>query len=300
MDGAVGRIGRMITVPVSNGIASWLVPLRAARTRPPLFFACAGGGDPSDYRDLPLALPDDQPVYTFGVPPPAEGAAFKTVVQLATTYADEVRKLQPHGPYCPSGHSLGGGLVVYEMAALLAGLGEGLVALLDTLHPGYKRHMLRRDRLMFQARYLGDRLVKYARDLGRGRPDRALRDAAFFVAVRANRLYWAIVRMVFRGIGRSPRTVISSDSLVLVAAWHGCEPWDHDVPLVLFNAVDSRPKFRQVPTLGWQTCVGRSVEVHPVSGDHCSLPHPPHVQSLAEKFLGTSLGSDQTTATNAA
>jgi thioesterase domain-containing protein len=293
----------MTTERVSDGIASWVVPLRTAGTRPPLFCACAGGGDPLDYRDLALALSDDQPVYAFGMPPLAEGAAFPTVAQLAATYADAVRRLQPHGPYHLCGHSFGG-LVVYEMAALLAGAGEPvrLVALLDTLHPGYKRHMSRRDRLIFQALYLGDRLVKYARNLGRGRPDRALRDVAFFMAGRAKHLYWRLVRVVFRPLGRSPPALISSKALVLAAAWHRYEAQDHDVPLVLFNAVDRPAEFRRDRTLGWQACVSRPFEVHLVPGDHYSLLHPPHVQTLTDRlaqYLGASLGSGRTAETAA-
>jgi thioesterase domain-containing protein len=294
----------MIVAPASDGLASWVVPFRAAGTRPPLFCACAGGGDPLDYHDLALALPDDQPVYAFGMPPLAEGAAFPSVVQLAATYADEVRKLQPHGPYHLCGHSFGG-LVVYEMAALLARAHEpvSLVALLDTLHPAYKRHMSPWDRLIFKARYLGDRVAKYGRNLSRGRPDHALRDAAAFAAGRAKRLYWRLVRVVFRRLGRSPPAVISSNALVLAAAWHAYEAQDHDVPLVLFNAVDRPAEFRRDRTLGWQACIGRPLEVHLVPGDHYSLLHPPHVQSLANQLMGSidgSFGSDRTADTTAA
>jgi thioesterase domain-containing protein len=294
----------MTTKPISDSFASWVVPLRAAGTRPPLFCACAGGGDPLDYRDLALALPDDQPVYAFGLPPLAEGAAFPTVTQLAATYADAVRRLQPYGPYNLCGHSFGG-LVVYEIAALLIGAGEpvGVVALLDTLHPSYKRHLSRQDRLIFLTLYLADRLAKYARSLGQGRPDRALRDAVFFVAGRAKRIYWQLVRVVFRRLGQSPPTLISSKALVLAAAWHSYEARDHDVPLVLFNAVDRPAEFRRDKTLGWQACVSRPFEVHLVPGDHYSLLHPPHVQALAGRlaqYLEVSLDSDGASPTAAA
>jgi len=266
--------------------APWIVPLRAAGTRPPLFCACAGGGDALDYRDLARALPEDQPVYSFGLPPLGKGATFPSVAQLAGAYVGTVRGLQAHGPYHLCGHSFGG-LVVYEMAALLAAAGETvrLVALLDTLHPAYKHRMSRRDRAVFQLLYLGDRLAKYARSLGRGRPDRALGDAAFFVFARAKHLYWWLVRAVFRRLGRKPPAAISSDALVLAAAWHGYEAQDHDVPLVLFNASERPAEFRLDRTLGWKACISRPFEVHLVPGDHYSLLHPPHVQALADRMM---------------
>ena len=44
---------------------SWVVPLRSYGVKPPLFCASALGGDAFDYRDLALALPEDQPVYSL-------------------------------------------------------------------------------------------------------------------------------------------------------------------------------------------------------------------------------------------
>ena len=293
----------MNAIPASGGFAPWVVPLRASGTRPPLFCACAGGGDALDYRDLALALPEDQPVYSFGMPTLADGAAFPTVLQLAAIYVGAVRSLQPHGPYHLCGHSFGG-LVAYEMAALLARAGERvrLVAVLDALHPAYKLRMSRRERAVFQLLYVGDRLGKYARSLGRGRPDRVLRDAARFVAGRTKRLYWRLVRVVFGRLGQAPPALLRSDSLVLAAAWHGYAAQDHDVPLVLFNATDRPAEFRRDRTLGWQACVSRPFAVHLVPGDHCSLLHPPHVQVLADRlapYLGAPLRSGRAVETAA-
>ena len=85
---------------------------------PPLFCACAGGGDILDYRDLALALPKDQPVYVFGVPPSRRANSSPRCRGSPRIYIAEARKRQPHGPYRLCGHSFGG-LVVYEMAVLL-------------------------------------------------------------------------------------------------------------------------------------------------------------------------------------
>jgi thioesterase domain-containing protein len=120
MDDSVGgRIRCMITTPLSDDIPSWVVPLRAAGTRPPLFCVCGGGGDPLAFREFALALPHDQPIYSFEIPPLGRAGTFPTVAQLATAYVDVVHRLQRHGPYYLCGHSFGG-LVAYEMAALLA------------------------------------------------------------------------------------------------------------------------------------------------------------------------------------
>ena len=116
---------------------SWVVPLRTSGRRPPLFCACAGGGDAFEYRDFADALPDDQPVYAFGVPTLGEEAQFPTVEQLAAIYVRKVRELQKRGPYQLCGHSFGG-LVVYEMAAQLTAEGEENSAPCSDRHPASK------------------------------------------------------------------------------------------------------------------------------------------------------------------
>ena len=176
----------------------WILGFHTAGTLPPLFCACAGGGDVFDYRDLALALPKDQPVYVFGVPPCEADEQFPTVQRLAQIYIEEARKRQPHGPYRLCGHSFGG-LVVYEMAVLLANAGEevGVVALLDTLHPAFKRNMSARERVQFQSSYIADRITKYARNLTSGRIDRIARDGLDFVRSRGKRAMFRLTRSVF-------------------------------------------------------------------------------------------------------
>jgi hypothetical protein len=152
--------------------------------------------------------------------------------------------------------------------------------------------MSRRDRFIFHARYLGDRIMKYAQNLGRGRPERVLHDGARFIRGRAKSLYWQAIRVLFRRIGQPPPTIINSEAL-MVAEWHAYEASDHDVPLVLFNAVERPAEFRPDQTLGWRACVSRPFEVHLVPGDHCSMLHAPHVQILAESvvpYLGAARG----------
>ena len=62
-----------------------------------------------------------------------------TIPDLAEIYLDEIRKIQPHGPYMFAGESFGG-MVVFEMAHQLLNTGESvkLVALLDTFVPGFE------------------------------------------------------------------------------------------------------------------------------------------------------------------
>jgi thioesterase domain-containing protein len=239
-----------------------------------------------EYVHLTRALPGDQPVYGFGIPPLAAGAAFPSVEQLASDYVQAVRSIQPEGPYYLCGHSFGG-LVAYEMAALLqhAGSEVRLVALIDTLHPGHKQQMSRYGRVVFRLTYLASRLAKYARNVGCGRPDRALRDAASAAHGHTKHLYWRIIRMMFSRLGHAPPAAISSDALVLTAAWHAYGIKDHNVAVVLFTAIERPAEFLRDRTLGWQSCVSRPFPVHMIPGDHYSILTPPHVQVLADNLM---------------
>ena len=60
------------------------------------------------------------------------------VEEMAEHYLEEIRSLQPHGPYFLGGHSAGG-LVAYEMARRLHEVGEevALLALFDSWAPGH-------------------------------------------------------------------------------------------------------------------------------------------------------------------
>jgi thioesterase domain-containing protein len=264
----------------------WVVAFRSAGALPPLFCVCAGGGDVFEYDDLAQNMPADRPVYGFGVPPlDAVGHRFPTVQQLAAVYVAEVRKLQQHGPYHLCGHSFGG-IVVYEMAVLLANAGEavGLVALIDSLHPAFRRNMSGGQRLRFQSAYIADRIAKYARNLRHGRIDRIGRDVLDFVLHRCKRTLWKVARLVFGRFGGPLPGPINSDEMILVSAWNRYESANYGGRVVLLNAADRPPEYGRDRTLGWNKFATGDIDVHVVPGDHYSIMRPPGVLALVGRI----------------
>jgi amino acid adenylation domain-containing protein len=142
---------------------SWpcLVPIRPEGDRPPFFCFHGAGGNVLLYRDLARHLGPDQPFY--GVQ--AKGLDGRQPVNssietMAIDYIEEIRRLQPHGPYLLGGYCMGGS-IAYEVARRLEAEGEpvGLVALFDTqstwLEPtGTQRLRHAWERLAFHARNL--------------------------------------------------------------------------------------------------------------------------------------------------
>ena len=270
----------------ANQLDEWVVAFRSAGAVAPLFCVCAGSGDVSDYRDLARNLPMDQPVYGFGVPPlELLGDRFPSVQQLATIYVAKLRTLQPHGPYYLCGHSFGG-VVVFEMAELLANAGEpvGLVAMIDTLHPAFRRNMSTVQRLRFFSAYLADRIAKYVRNLRHGRIDRIAHDALEFVLHRCKHGLWKVAHLVFGRLRGPIPGAINANEMVLVSAWNRYQSTVYGGHLVLLNAADRPPEYGRDRTLGWDQYASGGIDVHVVPGDHYSIMHPPDVLTLVERI----------------
>ncbi|WP_253894822.1 non-ribosomal peptide synthetase [Corallococcus exercitus] len=105
--------------------------------RRPLFLVHGGGGGVLSYADLVRHLGNDRPVYGVFAPGLEDGELPPSSMEsLARLYLEQVRDVQPHGPYRLAGWSFGG-LVVYELARQLQALGETVefLALLDSLAP---------------------------------------------------------------------------------------------------------------------------------------------------------------------
>ncbi|MCY1047041.1 amino acid adenylation domain-containing protein [Corallococcus sp. bb12-1] len=103
---------------------SSLVPIRREGTRRPFFCVHPVGGNVLSYAELAQALGPDQPFYALqssGL----DGKPFSpsTIEEMAATYLDAIRTVQPQGPYRLGGWSMGS-LVAFEMARQLQAQGD--------------------------------------------------------------------------------------------------------------------------------------------------------------------------------
>jgi non-ribosomal peptide synthetase component F/thioesterase domain-containing protein len=117
---------------------SWssLVPIQPNGSRIPFFCVHGGGGNVLIYRDLSRRLGPDQPFYGLQ----SQGLDGKRdllprIEAMAALYVEEIKKVQPHGPYYLGGYCLGG-TVALEMAQQLRSSGQqvAIVALFDTVN----------------------------------------------------------------------------------------------------------------------------------------------------------------------
>ncbi|WP_328930649.1 amino acid adenylation domain-containing protein (plasmid) [Streptomyces sp. NBC_00190] len=109
-----------------------LLPLRTGGERPPLFCVHGAGGLSWPYSTLLAHIAADYPVYGLqarGLN--GEGPIATGVTEMAADYVEQIRSVQPAGPYHLIGWSFGG-LVAHEIATQLTEAGER-VALLANL-----------------------------------------------------------------------------------------------------------------------------------------------------------------------
>jgi malonyl CoA-acyl carrier protein transacylase/thioesterase domain-containing protein/aryl carrier-like protein len=114
-----------------------LVSIKPQGTRLPFFCVHGVGGNVLNYVPLSVFVDDDQPFYGLqargidGVLEP-----FSSVEEMAKRYIEEIKQIQPHGPYFLGGGSMGG-MIAYEMAQQMLQAGEkiGLLAMFDTYGP---------------------------------------------------------------------------------------------------------------------------------------------------------------------
>ncbi|MGX1274634.1 non-ribosomal peptide synthase/polyketide synthase [Streptomyces phaeoluteigriseus] len=110
-----------------------LLPLRTAGSRTPLFCIHPGGGISWSYSGLLNHIGSEYPVYAIqarglGRPEPRP----ESFEEMAADYTNQIRKIQPEGPYLLLGWSAGG-LIAHAIACELQARGErtGLLAILD-------------------------------------------------------------------------------------------------------------------------------------------------------------------------
>jgi amino acid adenylation domain-containing protein len=285
---------------------SLLVPLREGNSRPPFFCVPGAGGNVLSLRELAMAMSPDQPVYCLqargldGISPP-----FSTAEETAEVYVDEIRKVQPHGPYFLGGGSYGG-MIAFEMACRLQSMGEtvGVLALLDASNPAYHRSLSTFKVLYLHARFFVRRILHHARTL----PRLKLREWGWYLpsAVKTFvRLAGDLARIVKResedeiliaipqaqlealeGGGELEKTLSRVMDASRLAAQRFV-PKPYDGHLLVFRATNLRYENPlEDETLGWGPLALGGVTTYEINGDHAAVFHKPHVNEIAKILDG--------------
>jgi amino acid adenylation domain-containing protein/FkbH-like protein len=139
----VEEIARLADGNQTGAARSVLVPVQAKGSRPPLFLVHGAGGDVLwGYANLAKHMNPEQPIYGIKSRGQIGLEEYDDIEDMARFYLQELRALQPHGPYFLGGYCFGGN-VAYEMARQLRSQGERVEQLLlidaSPSNAGYER-----------------------------------------------------------------------------------------------------------------------------------------------------------------
>ncbi|MEU6582444.1 amino acid adenylation domain-containing protein [Nocardia sp. NPDC046763] len=129
-----GLAGRDVDGQGLDGALAVMLPLRAAGTDPPLFCIHPAIGLAWGFSGLVQYLDPDRPVRGLQSPALSDPTVrFDTLDELAARYVQEIRSVQPHGPYHLLGYSLGG-TIAHAIAVQLRRDGDSVatLAMMDT------------------------------------------------------------------------------------------------------------------------------------------------------------------------
>lgn len=160
----VRQLAQLIRQPSETpeaGPKAWssIVPIQPNGTRPPIFWIPGGfGNSVLPFREVSRELGANQPAYGFESKMPEPGEELESIVDRAARFIEEMRSLQPRGPYSLIGFC-GGGYVAYEMAQQLAAQGQEIALLCivecdDPRHPAgpIGKTRFRMDRIVWRIR----------------------------------------------------------------------------------------------------------------------------------------------------
>jgi amino acid adenylation domain-containing protein len=264
--------------------ASPLVALQPRGSKPPLFCIHPGSGNVLCFYHLARRFGPDRPV--FGLQDPAlygEWGFDEPIERMAARYVQEIRTVQPQGPYHLCGWSYGG-QIAFEMAQQLSSAGDevGLLAILDTGAPeGVVQFNARADEALLLSIVVQEwGLAVSAEDVRQIAPD-------------------ARIDTLTRRL-RQEHGIAFEDPLWLggrvdrfrarLRALEAYRPRPYPGRIVLMRAAetgiddDVAVQYPDDPTIGWRAFSTENVAVHVVPGSHATMADEPHVATLVEQL----------------
>jgi amino acid adenylation domain-containing protein len=240
-----------------------LVPIRKEGSRPAFFCIHGIGGNVLNFERLGSFLSPDQPVYGIQARGLDGGVPHSSVEEMAASYIEAVREVQPAGPYLLAGYSAGGA-VAFEMARQLSVVGQP-VALLALLDASLSEHEP------------GSRWSRLGQMLKEARHSLGGRNSAYYRWLLSLKLRTAVYAWMKRhNFPMPPRKNVEEAFAVAVRKFR---PQPYNGSAVQYCA----GRDGHDPTLGWASFI-RELDVEDTGSDHFRMLAEPHVRELARSL----------------
>jgi acetolactate synthase-1/2/3 large subunit len=275
-----------LEIDAHSQTADWraLVPIQPRGRRRPVFAVAGLGGNVLSYRELSRLLDADQPFYGLQ----SQGldgrtAPLERIEDIAAAFVQEIRRVQPHGPYTLAGVCMGG-VVAYEMARQLHAAGElmATLILLDTPTPTGTGADIRSVPLGGRSptlRFIRRRLGLHARTLARLRG----RERFAYLKGRLGVVSEIVAR---RDLLRDNRSDLHAQAVADAnrAAFRNYRPGSYPGRAVMFRAQGRAGAEETARRNAWNALIEGGVRHEEVPGDNSGfMLRSPNVEVLARK-----------------
>jgi thioesterase domain-containing protein len=299
-------LAALFQAPTAAGLAAYLhrrqrrepfrelVAIQPRGDRPPFFCVHGLGGEVLSFHRLARLLGDERPFFGLQAEELVEiGDRAPSLPEMSGRYLEQVRTVQPRGPYRLGGYSYGA-VVAFEMAQQLRRAGEqvALLAVLDGFSPRISRRGAGRGDVLMIAGLAREmaRTAGVAIDLGHAEIREMDRDQAIAKVLgllKSQRLLppevdagWVL--RLLRGMR------LREEALQRYEA----EPYDGRITLFRTTEIEEETAkaWREHgidvtdPTGGWPELSTRPVEIYRIPGHHIRLFQPPGVEVLARSL----------------
>lgn len=233
----------------TNYLIQTLIPLKKSGHKTPLFLVHPVGGSVFWYTSLGKSFDKDRPLYAIQDPAlESQSFLFERLEDMASCYIENIKSIQPHGPYLIGGASFGA-TVAIEMAHQLQNKGDAVAAILSldgwAEYPalqsseGVFKEMMTEQNTRLLAHYQKNNL----------------HNAEFLLEMQWHR-----------------EQLLMNYLIPPIKA-----------PFILFKATHLSPLFQyDAPLNWWNNYTNQPVECHLVPGDHESMFYDQHGKALAE------------------
>jgi len=269
--------------PPPGQLHSLIAIQRGSPGQRPFFLVPGGWGGEVEflvYAQIKLHLGRDLPIYGLqargsdGVEQP-----HRSVRDMAVDYVDEMRTVQPHGPYLLGGECIGG-VLAYEMARRLEELGEkvDLLALLDTERPSRAalRQFCMEERIDRWNGFWKIHVIQPLHDHLENLSRLPLGEKVKYVWHRASRKRGRSALQKAEPTPLDTRKVLGHYPRLLMA--HSIGSYGGKLTLLIDETTH-----RRLGDLGWSEIQTAGVELHILPGDHLSYIRE-HAASAAAKL----------------
>ncbi|NES99882.1 MAG: ACP S-malonyltransferase [Sphaerospermopsis sp. SIO1G1] len=284
----IEQLASILTSESSLPLKSLVKIQSGINNKPPLFCIHAIWGNVLFYRILVNYLSPAQAVYGLQ----AQGLDGKqspliSIPDMAAKYIQEMRTVQPQGPYYLIGHSFGG-KVAFEIAQQLQSQGDkvALLGIIDTAAPDINKSLSENSAENSGTNKLFSRTYFHIRGLLKlSLPEQ--------ISYLSARLYWhstvgklsIFYRIYLRYFKRSLLDLRLLDvNLANDIATKSYTPSVYPQGLTLFRCTHQRAGLDNEYDLGWNKLVKGKIEVYDFDTYHDRIMQEPTVKKLAEKL----------------